>query len=139
MDPNGLATEYFFKYGTNATPYWDQTGKTAGAPGRSPVTASDRRDRPHGRDDLPLQAVRRKHLGHRQGSDLTFTTTGPPLATTSAATPVSNTAATLKGSVNPRGHATKYFFKYGKTTPYGQKQAPHLGRRRHVRHPVSRP
>lgn len=43
-----------------------------------------------------------------------------PTATTEQATGVTETEATLKGSVNPDGEATKYFFKWGTTTGYGQ-------------------
>jgi plastocyanin len=121
VNPNGLATEYFFKYGTSATPYASETGKTSVPAGTSPVTAS-----------TPVSGLTAATTYHFklfaensssptpvEGSDLTFRTTGPPLPTTSTATSVSNTTATLKGSVNPNGLATKYFFKYGTSaTPY---------------------
>ena len=45
--------------------------------------------------------------GTRHGSDRTFTTTGPPVVTTNAATNVESRSATLKGTVNPRGLNTK--------------------------------
>jgi plastocyanin len=117
VDPNGLATEYFFKYGETET-YGQETGKTS-VPAGSPVTAST--------PVTGLTAAKTYHFklfavntsGTSQGSDLTFRTTGPPAVTTSAATPVGSTTATLKGSVNPNGLATKYFFKYGTTTGYG--------------------
>jgi len=44
-----------------------------------------------------------------------------PDATTEAATAVSYEQATLKGSVNPLGAATSYWFEYGETTSYGTK------------------
>jgi hypothetical protein len=43
----------------------------------------------------------------------------PPQVFTGSATAICNTAATLQGSVNPRGLATNYHFDYGKTTTYG--------------------
>jgi YVTN family beta-propeller protein len=46
-----------------------------------------------------------------------------PGASTSAATAISHTGATLNGSVNPQGQATSYRFEYGTTTSYGS-QAP---------------
>jgi sugar lactone lactonase YvrE len=46
---------------------------------------------------------------------------GPPTATTQAATGVTSTGATLQGTVNPRGIATTYRFEYGPTTAYGTK------------------
>jgi hypothetical protein len=44
----------------------------------------------------------------------------PPQATTSGATSVSQTAATLAGIVNPKGSETTYRFEYGETTAYGK-------------------
>lgn len=45
----------------------------------------------------------------------------PPTATTEAATAVSYEQATLKGTVNPEGSATSYWFEYGETKAYGTK------------------
>src|SRR4051794_4822666 len=45
----------------------------------------------------------------------------PPTATTEAATAVRYEEATLKGTVNPEGSATTYYFEYGKTEAYGTK------------------
>ena len=45
----------------------------------------------------------------------------PPTATTEAAIAVSYEQATLKGTVNPEGSATSYYFEYGKTEAYGTK------------------
>ena len=43
----------------------------------------------------------------------------PPTATTEAAIAVSYEQATLKGTVNPEGSATTYYFEYGTTETYG--------------------
>jgi hypothetical protein len=53
----------------------------------------------------------------------TFTTHAvtAPTATTLAAEGFKETEATLKGTVNPGGEATEYFFEYGTDTHYGQK------------------
>jgi plastocyanin len=118
VDPNGLATEYFFKYGTTAG-YGSETGKTS-VPAGTPVTASTGVTGLSAATTYHFRLFAENTSGTTEGGDLTFTTTGPPLATTTAATPVSNTGATLRGTVNPRGHATTYFFKYGETTSYGQ-------------------
>jgi hypothetical protein len=52
----------------------------------------------------------------------TFTTHAvtAPTATTLAAEKFTETEATLKGTVNPGGEATEYFFEYGTGTGYGQ-------------------
>jgi len=55
----------------------------------------------------------------------TITVSGPaaPVVTTEPAGSVSETEATLNGTVNPSEQATDYFFEYGPTTAYGQKTA----------------
>ena len=48
----------------------------------------------------------------------------PPTVATQAATGVTIHAATLRGTVNPRGLATTYVFQYGPTAAYGAQTAP---------------
>ncbi len=49
-----------------------------------------------------------------------FTTIpGAPTASTSAATNITSSAASLNGVVNPNGASTSYYFQYGTTTSYG--------------------
>ena len=45
----------------------------------------------------------------------------PPSATTGSATSVTETGATLNGTVNPNRLETKYYFEYGTTESYGSK------------------
>ena len=45
---------------------------------------------------------------------------GPPIATTSAATGVSSSGATLNGAVDPNGNPSTYQFEYGTSTGYGK-------------------
>ena len=47
----------------------------------------------------------------------TETTSSPPTVTTSAASPIGNTTATLRGSANPNGSSTTGWFRYSKTNP----------------------
>jgi plastocyanin len=53
----------------------------------------------------------------------TITVGGPaaPLVVTGGATAVSESEATLEGTVNPSGQATTYSFEYGTSTAYGHK------------------
>jgi hypothetical protein len=53
--------------------------------------------------------------------EFTTHTVAAPTATTLAAEGLKETEATLKGTVNPGGEATEYFFEYGTDTHYGQK------------------
>ena len=46
---------------------------------------------------------------------------GHPRTTTEAATNITETGATLRGSVDPLGFATTYYFDWGPTTAYGNR------------------
>ncbi len=48
---------------------------------------------------------------------------GAPTVATGAASALTNTTATIAGTVNPQGSATSYSFQYGLTTNYGQNTA----------------
>jgi plastocyanin len=62
------------------------------------------------------------------GPEMTGTVTvkseGEPVAVTGVATPVTETGATLNGTVDPEGNKTTYFFKYGRTTSYENGSTP---------------
>jgi plastocyanin len=119
VDPNELATEYFFKYGTT-TAYGQTTSKKPAGSGSSPVAASDAITGLLPRTTYHFQLVAENTAGTTPGVDRTFTTTGAPVATTTGATGVGSTQATLSGTVNPGGRETTYFFEYGPDALYGQ-------------------
>jgi hypothetical protein len=50
---------------------------------------------------------------YEYGEVLSFSTRGPPVVTTTAATSVTGSAATLNGTVNPRGANGQYQFQWG--------------------------
>jgi hypothetical protein len=120
VNPRGATTMVSFQYGfTNSygstTPMQTQNGNTL-----RPVSANI----------AGLLANRTYHFrvvahnngGTSFGADRTFTTltaTGPPVATTSAATLIASFSATLNGSLNPHGLTTTVQFQYGTTTTYG--------------------
>ena len=56
------------------------------------------------------------------GNDKMFTTSGgvqAPSVTTTDATNVTSTSATLNGTIDPHGASTTFYFEYGTTTSYG--------------------
>jgi hypothetical protein len=55
--------------------------------------------------------------------DGVFTSATAPTVTTGSATSVTESGATLNGTVNPNGAETKYYFEYGTTESYGSKTA----------------
>jgi plastocyanin len=119
VNPNGEDTEYFFEYGTSTT-YTGTTTPTGAGAGTSNVTASAAISGLSPATTYHFRLVAESTSGTTEGADRTFTTSGPPLATTSPATPVTNTAATLRATVNPRGHSTTYSFEWGETASYGE-------------------
>jgi hypothetical protein len=59
-----------------------------------------------------------RELSASEVTDLFTETAGaPPAVTTSAANPVGNTTATLRGSANPNGSGTTGWFRYSTTNP----------------------
>ncbi len=125
VNPEGKATEYFFKWGTTAS-YGQETLKEPAAEGTADVPVSAMLSGLAPGTIYHFQLVAKNSSGVVPGADQTFTTTsppGPPMATTSAATSVTETGATLKGTVNPDGRPTKYFFEWGATNTYGQTTA----------------
>ncbi|HEX6762187.1 MAG TPA: hypothetical protein VF094_05260 [Gaiellaceae bacterium] len=117
VDPNGRATTWYFEYGTS-TGYGSRTAaRSASGTNAAPVAASV----------SGLQAGRTYHFhlvatsdgGTTNGADVTFTTSGAPTVSTSAASSIAPTAAKLNGTVNPNGLSTSWYFEYGTSTSYG--------------------
>lgn len=122
VDPEGNATSYYFKYDT-----------TGGAEQRIPVSsqsvgsdfaghqvsASLRSLLPNTEYHVELIAMYGTN-STAVGGGKVFTTLplSAPAVTTGDATSVTETGATLNGTVGSGGQATSYFFKYGLTTSY---------------------
>lgn len=119
VNPSGLATTYYFEYGTT-TAYGQKTTEASAGEGTSAVAKSATLNGLAAATVYHFRLVAKNAKGTTLGTDRSFTTTGPPAATTGVATAVGDTGATLKGTVNPHGLATTYFFNYGTTTSYGQ-------------------
>src|SRR5207237_1264692 len=120
LDPHGLTTNVSFQYGTTTsygltTATQSQTGNTYRniTANISGLTAST---------TYHFRIVATNSAGTTYGNDRTFTTltaTGPPVVTTSPATNVTSSSATLNGSLDPHGLTTSVYFQYGPTTSYG--------------------
>lgn len=126
VNPNGTSTSVSFEYGTT-TAYGSTkaastniltgsslTDVSAGLTGLSPNTAYHFR----------IKAT--NAAGTVTGEDLTFTTLASvvaPAATSLAATSVTNTAASINGSVNANSSITTVSFEYGATFLYGSAAA----------------
>lgn len=122
VNPEGQATSYYFEYGTTSA-YGSKTTETS-VSGAGRVSAALTGLSPSTTYYVQLVAVYGAGKTKVEGGDMTFKTTAPPsapTASTQSATGVTETEATLKGTVNPDGEVTEYFFEYGTETSYGQK------------------
>jgi sugar lactone lactonase YvrE len=122
VNPEGLATTYWFDYGKTeaygtkipVSPASVGSGVEDVAVNQTPTGLSEG-------TTYHYRVVAESEGSAVFGSDKTFKTLGPPKVTTEAATAIKLTQATLNGKVNPEGLATSYYFEYGPTTSYGTK------------------
>ncbi|MGB3096071.1 MAG: Ig-like domain-containing protein [Candidatus Deferrimicrobiaceae bacterium] len=117
VNPNGLATQAWFEYGTD--------------PGLQTYSSSPNQDAGNGLDDQSVSTTMsvlapgttyhfrvcaENSEGYSEGQIMSFTTASPaspPAVTTIAATSVGATGATLNGSVIPNGLETNAWFEWG--------------------------
>jgi pre-peptidase len=120
VNPNGAQATTWFEYGTSTSYTWSISAQT-----RSGTTSQSISSAPSliCATTYQFRAVANNSAGTRYGTNRSFTTaacpTIPPTVTTSAATGIGQTSATLNGTVNPNGASTTTAFEYGTTTSYG--------------------
>jgi hypothetical protein len=125
FEGNGEETKYYFEWGTT-TAYGSQSaappGESAGSPTFPPATSLTYALSGLQPDTLyHYRVVAENGLGVSPGADKTFKTLPAVQSLTTAdATNIGAHAATLNGSYVGDGDHTTYYFKYGKTTSYGQ-------------------
>jgi plastocyanin len=131
VKPEGNPTSYYFKYGPTIGP----EQKTPPTPAsvrpdfeEHPVSAALTGLEAGTEYRVELVAIYGAVKTEVPGGELTFKTPtppppGPPSATTGAAAAISETGATLKGTVNPDGRSTEYHFEWGPSEAYGQATA----------------
>ena len=121
VNPNGCSTTVRFQYG-RTTSYGSTTANQTKT-GNTTQNVAANISGLTGGTTYHFRIVATNSGGTRYGSDRTFTTKGPPVVTTNAATNVELRSATLKGAVNPQGLNTTVRFQYGRTTSYGSTTA----------------
>src|SRR5438034_279578 len=124
VNPNGLATTWYFQYGTSTT-YGLQTGASNAGSGTTSTSVSATLTGLSPGTTYHYRLVATNGSGTTQGADAVLTTTGAPAPTavTGAAGAVTPNGATLNGSVNPNGRPTSWHFEYGTSTGYGSTTA----------------
>jgi phosphodiesterase/alkaline phosphatase D-like protein len=119
VNPNGSLTTCQFEYGLTTSYGMTTTLQNVGS-GASPVSVNAILTGLAPFTTYHYRLSGTNAGGTTQGSDQTFTTAAMlPTVTTTAATSVTSTGATLNGTVNPNGAPTTYSFEYGATTSYG--------------------
>lgn len=136
VNPSGHMTTYLFEYGTT-TSYGQQTSVSEPVEGSADVTASAPVSGLAAGTTYHYRLVATNEKGTSESGDATFTTTGPPSASTDEAGSVTEAGAALKGGVNPDGRPTTYLFEWGTTTSYGQRTAEAAAGEDHLTHAVS--
>jgi hypothetical protein len=119
VDANGRPTNWHFEYGTTTT-YGTSTPTQNGGSGTTPIAVSAPISGLKAGATYHFRLVATSDGGTSNGNDQTFSIAGsPPGVTTTAATGVSASAATLHGTLQPNSQTTSYHFEFGTTTSYG--------------------
>jgi hypothetical protein len=119
VDPNGMATTYRVEYGTSSS-YGLQTSEQDAGAGTGAADVQAALTGLTSDTTYHYRVVATNAAGVDRGADRTFTTAGPPTASTGTARNVTATGARLTASVDPNGRPTTYRFEYGTTTSYGK-------------------
>ncbi|MBK8464723.1 MAG: hypothetical protein IPL32_02745 [Chloracidobacterium sp.] len=124
-NPNGASTTGWFRYSTTSPGTCnDSFGTRAPSSGGSALGAGNS-SVAYSQNILGLTpgtnyffcAIAQNSSGTSFGTLQQFTTPLPPTATTTAATSISDTSATLNGAGNPNGATTTAWFRYSTTSP----------------------
>ena len=119
INPNGLSTGVYFQYGLGVS-YGSTTATQTLVAGNTPVAISANLTGLTPGEGYHFRAVATNSLGTTYGADTTFQETRPPPSgTTTAASGLASSQATLNASANPQGVATTYHFDFGPTAAYG--------------------
>jgi hypothetical protein len=120
VNPGGQSTSWYFEYGTS-TSYGKKTATKSAGSGTANVQVSGVLTGLSAGTTYHYRLVATNGAGTARGADGIFTTPTAPVAVTGSATSVTVSSATLRGTVDPNGRATNWYFDYGTTTSYGSK------------------
>lgn len=122
VDPNGKATKYFFKWGLTEA-YGEQTSSPPALEGNVARAVSARLSGLAPGTLYHYRLVAENEAGRAEGIDRTFMTVSPPgspTAVTGGVSGVTETTATLGGTVDPNGEHTEFSFEWGTSSAYGE-------------------
>jgi hypothetical protein len=121
VNPEGQATTYYFEYGTT-TSYGSDTATSSAGSGTANVSVSAPLRSLAPAKTYHYRLVATNGSGTTLGSDVSFTTPNlpVPLVVTGYSKGVTETSATLTGTIDARGQPTSYVFQYGTSSAYGR-------------------
>jgi len=122
VNPNGVSTTVKFQYGLTTSYGSEVTATPNPVTGFSVVSVSARLMGLAPNTTYHYRLIATNSVGTTNGPDQMFMTLPPglpPVVTTTAATNVGTTSATLHGMVNPNNLSTAVKFQYGPSTSYG--------------------
>ncbi len=130
VNPNSSATQYAFQYGPTSS-YGEQTPITSAGAGNTAGAVNGTLTGLQSGTIYHFRLIAINAGGTTVSGNRLFATTGSaqarstaPAATTAPASSVGPTAATLRGTIDPRGQTTTYYFEYGPTSAYGYQTSP---------------
>ncbi|HEY5198527.1 MAG TPA: hypothetical protein VIJ51_16010 [Solirubrobacteraceae bacterium] len=114
VNPQALATNYVFEYGTTTSLGSTTTLGSAGSADDTAIPESATLSGLSANTTYLYRLVASNSLGTTTGAIMSFSTGTPglPIVTSGGASAITNTTATLAGQVNPDGQATSF---YGRT------------------------
>jgi hypothetical protein len=122
LDPDGMATTYWFEWGIDTT-YRQATAKASAGEGTGveQVTPVEITNLQPGRR-YHFRLVASNSLGESRGNDQSFVAASAPAISGVTPSDVAETSATLSALINPGGYQTNYRFEYGRSSDYGSSE-----------------
>ncbi len=120
VDPNSLATTYYFEYGSS-TSYGKKTASTSAGSGTSAKSVSAQVTGLTPGKTYHFRLVATNASGRSNGADAVFAADPGPDVTTEEPMEVTSSSAVLRGTVDANGRGTTYYFQYGRTRSYGSR------------------
>lgn len=127
VNPNGESTTYSFQLGPTTGYGLQSSQQSAGSGTENQVVSANITGLTAG-TTYHYRVIATNASATTVGEDLTFTTLGAappppsspaPTATTRSAVAIGRHGATLRGTVNPKGARTTFYFELGQTPAYG--------------------
>ncbi|HEX4519127.1 MAG TPA: hypothetical protein VH063_06050 [Gaiellaceae bacterium] len=118
VHPNGLATTWYFVYGTT-TAYGARTASHSAGSGTRAVKVSAAISGLGATTGYHFQLIASNARGTSDGGDRFLATVGAPSVQAMSAQSLTPTSGTLTGTLTPNGATTRWHFDYGTTTAYG--------------------